>query len=183
MLSQKIRPEMIDAPNNILDLDKYNGRVNIMETPKIAVFEMHEKIAVKNKATEYREAVTGEIETTPMSRAFFSAENITILQNAIRAGVYEKSGRKYVIAQPGVDNLKIIMRSYYFDYANQGTKDPRGEIEKINGMVVEYCVRQLFGSAVSYERYLEDQSSLVMPMDRPLQKDRNYKQLEMNLRV
>jgi hypothetical protein len=183
MLSQKIHPEIIDSPNNILNLEKYNGRVNIIETPKIAVFEMHEKISVKNKATEYREAVTGEIEQTPMSRAFFSAKNIVIIQNAIRAGVYNKSENKYIIAQPGIDNLKIIMRSFYFDYANQGTNNPTEEIKKINNLVVDYCVRQLFNSAVSYERYLEDQSSLVMPMDRPLQKDRNYKQLEMNLRV
>ena len=41
--------------NKILNLAKYNGRVNLMDTPNPDVqFKFAERVAVKNKATEYR---------------------------------------------------------------------------------------------------------------------------------
>ena len=50
--------------NKILDEkpSKYNGRVNIAEPSETAIFEMQEKINVRNKTSNYREALTGNIE-------------------------------------------------------------------------------------------------------------------------
>ena len=68
--------------NKILDLERYNGRVNLMEQPDPAIqFQMAEKVALKNKATEYRGAIAGEWEDNILSQVFFSAGNIQILQN------------------------------------------------------------------------------------------------------
>ena len=81
--------------NKILDLARYNGRVNLMDQPDPMVqFKMAEKVAIKNKATEYRGAIAGEWEENALSNLFFSAGNMQIIQNGIRAGVYEKSGRQ-----------------------------------------------------------------------------------------
>ena len=46
------------------DSMKYNGRVNTLEINENpdARFEMYEKIAVKNKATEYRQPLSNEYE-------------------------------------------------------------------------------------------------------------------------
>jgi hypothetical protein len=176
-----IQPTLIDKPTNILNLDKNNGRVNILQNQEdpTVLFRMQERIALKNKATEYREALNGTWEDNVLSRAFFSAKNIQILQNAIRAGVYEKSKNKYVVAPPNIDTLKIIMRSTYLTYAEHYPTKLREQIERLNSIVLDYAIPATYNEAVGYLRYIEDQSTLVVPLDLPLNHDRQYKQLEL----
>jgi len=172
---------LLDQPNNILNLDKNNGRVDILksyEDPDM-MFKMQERIAVKNKATEYRDALNGTWEDNIMSRAFFSAKNIQILQNAIRAGVYEKSNNKYIVAPPNIDTLKIIMRSTYLQYAQHYSNKITEQIERLNDIVLSYAVDSTYNEAVGYLKYMEDQSTLIVPLELPLNHDRQYKQLEL----
>ena len=49
------------------------------------------------------------------SAAFFSKENIQIIQNAIKAGVYKLSNGNFVVGNQNEDTLKIIMRSIYLE--------------------------------------------------------------------
>jgi len=177
----KLRPEVIDNVQNILNLSNFNGRVNIIEEPDPnAFFKMQERIAVRNKATDYREAVAGNWEDNPLSRLYFSAENIQILQNGIRAGVYKMSGQKFVVAPANPDTLKIIMRSIYLQYAEHYPTNITQQIERLNKLVLDYAVPSTYNEAVGYVKYTEDQSTLVQPMNYPAKHDRNYKQLELN---
>jgi len=168
-------------PKSILNNDNYNGRINIIEDDNPDVrFEMFEKIAIKNKATEYRGAITSVEEETLLSNVFFSQGNVQILQNGIRAGVYNTSNNKIVVPPQDIDVLKTIMRSIYLQYAKH-TKDMNitKEIEKLNHYVLEYCVKNVYSAAEGYLKYCRDQSTLVSPLERPLQVDRDYKHLEI----
>jgi hypothetical protein len=163
----------------ILDLERYNGRVNIMQPPDMTIqFKMAEKIHKANIATDYRGAVSGILEDNVLSQVYFSAGNIQILQNGMRAGVYEMSDKKYVIPNQNIDNLKIIMRSIYLQYAEHDPNNVTKEVERLNKTVLDYCVPSVFNEAVGYERYRQDQSSLVVPLSMPQQSDRDFKQLE-----
>ena len=163
----------------ILDLERYNGRVNIMQPPDMSLqFKMLEKVNKANVATDFRGAVSGILEDNMLSKVFFSAGNIQILQNGMRAGVYEMSDKKYVIPNQNIDNLKIIMRSIYLQYAEHDLENVTKEVSRLNKMVLDYCVPSVFNEAVGYERYRQDQSSLVVPLSMPQQSDRDYKQLE-----
>lgn len=180
MSFQKIKPEIIDNVGNILNLDKYNGRVNVLEAPSAdTVLKMQERVAVKNKATNYGDALNGNWENNVLSQAFFSSANIQILQNGIRAGVYKMSANKYVVGVPNIDTLKIIMRSTYLQYAEHYPANFTQQIERLNQIVLDYAVNSVFQEAQGYLRYLEDQSTLVVPLDLPLNHDRQYKQLEL----
>jgi len=54
----KIIPVTINNDNQILDYEKINGRVNLLEEPSPEVlFKMQERVAVKNKTSQYREAL------------------------------------------------------------------------------------------------------------------------------
>ena len=162
----------------ILDLARYNGREVIYEPdPKIR-FAMIERVAAKNKATEFREALTGTLEENDFSRAYFSAENVQIIQNGIRAGVYKRSNNKIIIAPQNVDQIKIIMRSYFLKFANPSPLNIREEIAGLNARVLDYCVKEVYSAAISYKKYMEDVSSLVRPLDKPQQVDRDFKNLE-----
>jgi hypothetical protein len=180
MSIQKLHLELLDSPNNILNLDKYNGRVDIIQNPNPEVlFQMQERIARRNKATTYCEALNGTWEDNLLSQVYFSSKNIQILQNGIRAGVYAMSGNKYVIAPPNIDTLKIIMRSTYLQYAEHYPTNITEQVERLNKIVLDYAVPATYNEAVGYIRYREDQSTLVVPLDLPLNHDRQYKQLEL----
>jgi hypothetical protein len=165
----------------IIDQERYNGRCNIIsqQPDPNAFFKMQERIAVKNTATSYCAAMSGnDWEDSVLSKAYFSKENVQILQNGLRAGVYAMSGNKFVIPPQNVDALKVIMRSYFLQYAEY-LPDVTKEIEKLNRLVLDYAVPSVYGEAVGYAKYAQDQSSLVMPLDMPVHVDRQYKQLEL----
>jgi hypothetical protein len=167
------------SQNKILDLESYNGRVNIIEPPsKQLLFQMTEKIELKNKPTDYRDALTGTWEHNLLEQVFFSAENIQIIQNAIKANIYKLSNNRYILPNQNIQNLKIIMRGMYLQYAEHLADNIKGQVERLNKLVLDYAVPSLYNEAVSYEKYCRDASTLVTPMARPLQPNRDYKQLE-----
>jgi hypothetical protein len=180
-MNTKINLDPSHKTSSIINLpNAYNGRVNIISSGNPdARFQMFERIAVRNKATEYREALTGEWENSVLSSVFFSAENIQILQNGIRAGVYQKSNSEYVIPPQNIDVLKTIMRSMYVQYANHSAPNITKEIERLNQTVWDYTIPAVYGEVVGYMKYLQDQSTLVVPLELPQHIDRVYKQLEL----
>lgn len=179
-MSNKVFPTDINFNQSILDMGRFNGRVNIVEPESPdAVFKMQERLAVKNKATEYRNALSGIFEDNLLSKVFFSAENVQILQNGIRAGVYEMSEKKFVIAPQNVDTLKIVMRSIYLQYSEHREHDVTGQVERLNNLVLNYCIPTVFSEAIGYQKYRLDQSTLVVPLELPQHHDREYKQLQL----
>lgn len=169
------------TPDSILDYEKYNGRINILEDSNLeARFKMAERIAIKNRSTEYRCAVSAELEESLLSKAYFSEENVQILQNGLRAGVYSMSNKSIVVPPQNVDNLKIIMRSIYLTYVKH-TNNPSEiteEIKKLNKYVLDYAVKYVYNEAQGYLNYTRDVSTLVEPIKLPQQSDRDFKTLE-----
>ena len=164
----------------ILDLERYNGRVNIIQPPDMSLqFQMTEKIMVANKASSYHDAMNGILEDNILSRVFFSEGNIQILQNGLRAGVYKMSDGKYVIPNQNINNLKIIMRSTYLQHAEHKNDNITKQVEDLNKIVLTYCIPSVYGEAIGYEKYCQDQSTLVVPLELPQHHDRKYKQLEL----
>lgn len=159
---------------------KYNGRVNTLEINENpdARFDMYERIAVKNKATEYRQPLLNDFETSSLSQAFFSKENVQIVQNGLRAGVYKLSGSKQIVVSPqNIDVLKTIMRHMFIQYAQFLPDNIPKQIERLNTSVWEYAVPSVYAEAMGYLKYLQDTSSLVVPIDLPKQVDRCYKSI------
>jgi len=154
--------------DKILDMQRYNGRVNIISQPDPnAIFRMQERIAIKNKPTSYYTALSGnDWEDNILSRAYFSAENIQIIQNGLRAGVYnlsKKSGNELVVPPQNIEQLSIIMRSIYFQNAENLGNDIKGQIERLNKLVLADVIPRVYGEAMGYLKYMQDQSSLVVP--------------------
>ena len=165
----------------ILTQEYYNGRVNIMEQQDPdAVFKMQERIGLKNKSTGYISALSGnDWEENILSKVFFSQDNVQILQNGLRAGVYEMSNKDIVIPPQNLDQLKIVMRSTYLQYAEHKPTQIKEQVERLNKLVWDYVVPSVYKEAIGYLKYMKDQSTLVTPMDHPQHHDRQYKQLEL----
>ena len=173
-------PYNANRVETILNLEKYNGRVNIAQPQDAtARFRMHEKIAIKNKASNYFDALTGTLEWNVLAQVFFSAENMQILQNGIRAGVYEMSSGNINVPPQNADTLKIIMRSTYLQHAEHSPNHIKEQVHELNRIVLDYAVPAVYNEALGYLKYTQDQSSLAMPMDHPNHIDRQFKQLEL----
>jgi hypothetical protein len=166
--------------NNTILKPNLNGRINLIDQPSTDVmFKMQEKIGLKNKTTEFREALNGIWENNILGDTFFSKANIQLIQNGLRAGVYAISNNQYVIAPQNIDTLKIIMRSVYLQHAEHRPDMIREQVEDLNKLVLDYAVPTVYKETIGYLKYCEDQSTLVTPLEIPRHHDRQYKQLEL----
>lgn len=155
-----------------------NGRVNIKTPDTSTLFKMYDKIPA-NQCVTFRNPTEGLWNETPLSQAFFSQENIQIIQNGIRSGVYKRSNGQYVIGDQDCDSIKIIMRSVFLQYsANKPSSIPQQIIE-LNNIVLNYCVQQVYSEAQGYMKYMDDVSTLVVPIAHPVQASNNDRQLEL----
>ena len=157
---------------------KFNGRVDIRSPDTKSLFDMYDKIPA-HQCTTYRNALEGQWDTTTLSDAYFSKENIQHLQNKIREGVFLKSNGAYRIAEQDCDVLKVVMRSIYLQYSSNLPNDIPEQIKALNQMVLNYCIPQVFSEAQSYLKYLTDASTMYKPIDHPVLPKSNDKQLEL----
>ena len=152
----------------------YNGRVNMDARPSAGGFLSDPA----KGGFGYRTAVDENpgqdlmrgnwIETT-LSRNFFGPANMKIIQNAIRRQIYEKSGEKqWVVDEQSADELQIVMRSLYLQYAKNLEYDIPGQIAELNKLVTEWCVPRIMSEIGMYEYYLKDISQMPVPLPQPM---------------
>ena len=122
----------------------------------------------KNEKTNYSNALQHEYTPTLLSRAFFSMENIEILQNGIRAQVYQKTNQKHIIDKQDYDQLKIVMRSIFVEHALHKDEDITGQIRVLNKKILDYCVPSVYNELISYLKYKQDISTLAVPLENPI---------------
>jgi len=154
-----------------------NGRIDIKTPNTTELFKMYDKIPANQCAT-FRNATDGLWSSTPLSHAFFSQQNIQILQNGIRSGVYNISNGQYVIGDQDCDSLKIIMRSVFLQYAANQPDNFQNQITQLNKIVLDYCIQQVYSEAQGYMKYINDVSTLVVPLAHPVMASDNDRQLE-----
>lgn len=154
-----------------------NGRVDIIQPPDShQLFDMQDKNLTKS--TTYTDAVNGIYYDTILSDTYFSRENIQIVQNGIRVGVYKRSKDKFVIDEQNVDTLKIIMRSIFLQYAKHSPENIKEQVVELNNLVLNYAIPKVYSEALGYVHYCKDASTLVDPIMPPVMTRMNEKQLE-----
>lgn len=149
-------------------MNNANGRINIKGPNTGNIFELYDKIPLNDNISGYKDALTGNWDKSNLSRAFFSADNIQIIQNALRAGVYKLSKNQFLIGLQNEDTLKIIMRSVYLQNSINNSNNITEQIANLNKIVTDYCIPKLLGEAEGYIKYKNDVSTLAVPMRRPL---------------
>lgn len=155
-----------------------NGRVNIMGPNVDMRFQMMDKIPV-NHTTSFRDALTGNWDTSSLSNAFFSGNNVEIIQNGIKKGVYNKSDGKFIIDKQDPDQIGIIMRSIFLQHSANLPCNITEQIRSLNQMVLEYCINQVYGEVQGYLKYRKDASTMYTPMSHPVQVDVDDKTLQL----
>jgi hypothetical protein len=112
--------------------------------------------------------LSGVLEETLLSKYFFSDENVMNIQKLIRYQFFKEKGAK-IDYQSNIE-LLTIMRGIFLKYSNSGDKTLdriKLQIQKLNGMVVQYSLSKIFSNYDMYQHYLQDKSKLPIPMDIP----------------
>jgi len=159
-----------------MNCNSSNGRVDILGPNTSSVFALSDRIPV-TKGDSFRDAMTGNWYDTALSNAFFSGQNIQILQNGLRKGVYKLSNDQYLVDEQSSDELKIIMRSVFLQNSRNLANNIPQQINVLNNIVLDYAVKQVYSACEGYMKYKRDASTLVVPIDAPILSRTNDKQL------
>ena len=154
-----------------------NGRINIKSPNTSTLFQMYDKIPA-NQCSTFRNATEGLWIDTPLSQLYFSQQNVQIIQNGIRAGVYKRSNGQYTIGSQDCDSLKIVMRSVFLQHSLNQPTNLSQQIAELNKIVLDYSIKQVYSEAQGYMKYIDDVSTLVVPLAHPVQSTSKDKQLE-----
>ena len=153
-----------------------NGRVDIKTPNTSQLFQIYDKIPAHQCST-YRNPTEGLWNDTDLSQVFFSLQNIQIIQNGIRSGVYHKSNGQYTIGPQDCDSLKIIMRSVFLQNSANRPTHVTQQIEALNQMVLDYCIQQVYSEVQGYVKYISDVSTLAIPIAHPITTNNTDRQL------
>jgi hypothetical protein len=120
-------------------------------------------------------AIKGIHEETGLSEVYFSSNNISLLQSAIRYEVKLSTGK--VIDRQSTNELSIVMRSIYLQNGNPMVYSDNisSEVRKLNTMVIDYCSEQISTQVKQHQGYIRKLTTLPIPIERPQQVDNtNY---------
>jgi len=151
-----------------------NGRVNMEARPSAGGFLSNPEKGGFGYRTDVdqnpaQDLMRGNWGENLLSKTFFGPENTKILQNAIRKEVYDRSKEKHwVIDEQSADELQIVMRSLFLQYAKNLEYDLPGQIQDLNALVINWCVPRIMSEIGMYQYYLEDISKMPIPLQHPV---------------
>lgn len=163
---------------------EYNGRVNILSKGH----SQFDYAFNRGCSSDGYDIVSKDIGHTPVSALFFSKTNIDALQQGICNRVYNETNGKFNIGRQSEAELKIIMRSFYFDSLKNSQPNVMKQIQKdnllykplepnkdivlqqvreLNKKVLDWSVQEIITNITQFEKYKSDVSKLPNPIDRP----------------
>lgn len=145
---------------------KQNGREQILNYNPYDKFKLYDTIKVKNKTTDYRNALQGSWCNCPLSQTFFSKENIVNIQNLLKQKVFEYSN--YQIGDQNETALKMNMRNIYFEFSKNLPNNIQEQVNELNEILANKLVPKIISEATAYIKYKRDISTLIVPIDRPI---------------
>ncbi len=178
----RINQNFADVENSIMSMVQgasLNGKVDLLSPMPSFNIPSYQQQGINNK-NYAKEAVSRMITLTPVSDLYFSEKNIEALQQGIRYRVYVETSGKYVIGRQSDQELKVVMRSMYFQYGVNAVGNTVGQVRVLNGKVLDWVVPEVLSNILQYATYRKDASTLPMPIDRaPLVSSKGTKVLEI----
>lgn len=139
-----------------------NGRVNAVDT--VDNYKLKQSI---NKATEHQtNIISRNLNCTSVSSVFFSMDNINLLQMGIRNKILNDTNGEYNIGRQKDEELKIVMRSIYFQYGKNSENNIVEQVLELNTKVIEWCVPEIISNIKQSQKYISDISTMPVPLER-----------------
>ena len=146
------------------DFNIFNGRINILDpTLQTSKIDNNESQLCNEKNVNI---INRNYSGNCVSELFFSQENVKIIQTGIINSVFNISEGQYLINNQSEQELKIIMRSMYFQYGKNLNYDIIEQIKELNTLVIRWSVDEIIKNIKQYIEYKKSISTLPMPMER-----------------
>ena len=91
--------------------------------------------------------------STPLSSAFFSAQNMDSIQTNIRYQVWLRSGKKHVIGKHSPEELTVIMRSLFLQNSRNQENVILGQVKELNVITINYALKRILSELNQYVAY------------------------------
>jgi hypothetical protein len=105
----------------------------------------------------------------PLTRLFFSSENINKIQKGIRKEIYRRTNGKVKL---GVDqdtnDVLVSMRAVFMDNAKFLPIKILKQVEILNKQVIDYVVPDMMTAILQYNDYIRDINNPLRTIDRPI---------------
>lgn len=177
--SQNFAPVIGSSESMLMQGAVQNGRVDLVSSLSSLDIPAFQQRSVRND-TFTSEATFGQVASNDLSKLYFSEQNINALQDGIRYRVYVETNGQYVIGRQSDQELKIVMRSIYYQHAKNQPSDIVGQVRALNAKVLEWVVPEVLSNLKQHEVYRRDASTLPMPMERsPLMTSKGSRTLEL----
>jgi len=147
-----------------------NGRVNLSATDGVLATNPLPGFGYQNtsEVNFQSDMMRGNWEVSELSDSFFSKANVTLIQNGIRRYVFDRSQPKgYIIDDQSVDELKIIMRAMFYQYAKNLPHDIPGQVDELNRRVIAWSGPHILSAVDHYVYYLKDIDTMPVPLAHP----------------
>jgi hypothetical protein len=141
-----------------------NGRVNALTPVNNYNFIATAEIPTENTAN----IISRNMNCTDVSSIFFSDNNVNLLQTGIYNKILNISAGKYNIGRQSDTDLKIIMRSIYFQYGKNAPNNIKEQVLELNTRVIDWCVPEILANIKQSDKYIMDISTLPIPLDRSI---------------
>lgn len=143
-----------------------NGRVTNLSNRSFQPLPM--TIDPQNNDNSFQhQALKGIQEETKLSALFFSNVNMKIIQDRIRYDIWVRTNKIHIIAPQNIIELEIIMRGIYLQYALNLNCKFRDQINRLNQLVIDWCVPKIFVEVEQHFAYLDRIQTLPVPIDLP----------------
>lgn len=119
-----------------------NGRILPSNKP-ITPFELFQGERRENTNSYDGTTLENALETTTVSKLFFSNRNKDYLHKKIIDEVFVKSDNRHTITRQSDLHLLIIMRSIYLQYGMNAFCDVEEQVKKLDELVVKECVSRI----------------------------------------
>ena len=141
-----------------------NGRVNALMPVNNYNYTATAEIPTESTAN----IISRNMNCTDVSTIFFSDNNVNLLQTGIYNKILNISAGKYNIGRQSDTDLKIIMRSIYFQYGKNKPNNIKEQVLDLNTRVIDWCVPEILSNIKQSDKYIMDISTMPIPLDRSI---------------
>lgn len=133
---------------------QFNGRLFFKPNESSQPYNLYPN---QNKNQNINDNIIGAtIESNELTQNYFHSNNVNFIQNKIIQNIKNISDNQYNIGRQDDQQLHIIMRSYYLQYAKNIPNNIQSQIDELNKMVIDECVRIIIPNIQQYLGYRKD---------------------------
>jgi hypothetical protein len=151
-------------------------KYNFEEFP-VGYFSDNKKGQALRKLLIKRELKIDEYDIGELETRFFSKENIELINKQLILTVYKKTNKKFLICNQKEEDLIIVMRYVFIEFARHLPYDITGQIKDLNCNVVGEILPTIVSNVDQKVGYLRDISTQPVGPPLPI----NTKNLERTL--